>query len=97
MNRLPSRVVATADPFFISLASSIFLQLSKGKRHKIKMYTLQNEIKREKSELPQAAMNKTLPQYTCPCAGQSDRDYNLGGWLQVGKPLCIAVSKIDFT
>lgn len=52
MNRLPSRVVATADPFFISLASSIFLQLSKGKRHKIKMYTLQNEIKRENQNFP---------------------------------------------
>lgn len=73
------RVVATEDTIVISLASSVFLQLSEGKRHKIKMYTLQKEIKREKSEFPPAAVNKTRLPVSMPMC-QADRQ-----GLQSGK------------
>lgn len=73
------RVVATEDTIVINLASSIFLQLSEGKRHKIKMYTLQKEIKREKSEFPPAAVNKLLLPVSMPMC-QADRQ-----GLQSGK------------
>jgi GTP cyclohydrolase FolE2 len=74
------------------------LQLSKGKGHKIKRYTLQKEIKREKSEFLQAAVNKIRSQSTCPCARQTDRQGLQSGReaLGVGKSLCITVSKTDF-